>query len=119
MAQRAVASGEFRQPVGMTSEEWTQLFDLFHAAREKSGPERVAVLDAACGESTLLRKAVEELLREDEAANGFLSEPLFGSAHSELWKSYVVPGQRFGGYVPERLIGRGGLGEVWSAQDMD
>ena len=63
----------------MTSEEWNRLFDLFHAAREKSGGERVMVLDAACGENTMLRRAVEELLREDEAAEGFLSEPLFGS----------------------------------------
>jgi hypothetical protein len=67
----------------MTSEEWNRLFDLFHAAREKSGHERVMVLDAACGESTLLRRAVEELLREDEAADGFLSEPLFGSLRGE------------------------------------
>ena len=42
------------------------------------------VLDLACGENTLLRKAVEELLREDEAASGFLSEPLFSSIKGEL-----------------------------------
>jgi hypothetical protein len=31
----------------------------------------------------MLRKAVEELLREDEAAEGFLSEPLFGWLRGE------------------------------------
>jgi Tol biopolymer transport system component len=103
----------------MTPEEWNRLFDLFHAAREKSGGERVMVLDAACGESTPLRKAVEELLREDEAANGFLSEPLFSSLSGEPRASPIVPGQRLGRYVTVAPIGRGGMGEVWSARDTD
>jgi Tol biopolymer transport system component len=103
----------------MTPEEWNRLFDLFHAAREKSGGERVMVLDAACGESTPLRKAVEELLREDEAASGFLSEPLFSSLRGEPRASQILPGQRVGRYVTVAPIGRGGMGEVWSAQDTD
>jgi len=103
----------------MTSEEWDRLFDLFHAAREKSGGERVMVLDAACGENTMLRKAVEELLREDESAEGFLSEPLFSSLRDESPASRIVAGQRLGRYVTVALIGRGGMGQVWSAQDTD
>ena len=59
MAERTIAARKSDQQICMTSEEWNRLFDLFHAAREKSGDERVMVLDAACGESTLLRRAVE------------------------------------------------------------
>lgn len=103
----------------MKPTEWNQIFEVFHAAREKSGGERVALLDTACGENTPLRKAVEELLNEDEAACGFLSEPLFSSLSRDHHESRIAPGQRFGRYITLAQIGRGGMGEVWSAHDTD
>jgi hypothetical protein len=92
----------------MTPEEWSRLFNLFHAVREKSGAERAVMLDTACGQNTLLRRSVEDLLREDEAASGFLSEPLFDSLKDHR-SNPITAGQRLGRYVTVAPIGRGGM----------
>jgi hypothetical protein len=102
----------------MTPEEWSRLFNLFHEVREKSGAERAVMLDSACGQNTLLRRSVEDLLREDEAASGFLSQPLFDSLKDHR-SNPITAGQRLGRYVTVAPIGRGGMGEVWSAKDTD
>jgi eukaryotic-like serine/threonine-protein kinase len=103
----------------MAPAEWNQIFELFHAAREKSGAERLVLLNTACGENTLLRKAVEELLKEDEAASGFLSEPVIQLPASESRPPRIIPGQSFEQYVTVALLGRGGMGEVWWARDTE
>ena len=99
--------------------EWSQIVEVFHAAREKSGDERVVLLDTACEGNTLLRKAVEELLREHDSADGFLSEPLLNSVTGEPLSTGITPGQQFEQYVTVALLGRGGMGEVWWARDTE
>src|SRR5271165_778570 len=49
---------------------------LFNAAAELTDPaQRAAFLDAACGGYPNLRAEIEDLLRHDDAAGGFLSAP--------------------------------------------
>src|SRR6516165_7808579 len=101
----------------MTPSEWTQVVELFHSALETSGDQRVALLEQACGTQSFLRKAVEELLKEYESAGSFLSEPLFNSQPRLSCPDIVAPNQRFERFILLEMLGRGGMGEVWSARD--
>jgi serine/threonine protein kinase len=97
--------------------EWNRVVELFHAALETSGDQRVLLLDQTCGTDTLLRKAVEELLKEYASAGGFLSEPLVDMQARASYPAVVAPNQRFERFILMERLGRGGMGEVWSARD--
>ncbi|QNI31172.1 tetratricopeptide repeat protein [Alloacidobacterium dinghuense] len=104
---------------------------LFEAALEQPPEQRQAYLSQACGGDSDLQGAVEQLLRDYEAAGSFLQKPLLNSGSdstkdiSALGHHPVRAGESF--FRPSdiianrfhvvRFIDRGGMGEVYEVED--
>jgi serine/threonine protein kinase/WD40 repeat protein len=100
---------------------------VFSAARRLPAGERGAYLDQTCSADPALRRRVEELLRAGADAEGFLNDPAPGAlrpegpvATSSLIVNTAAPGEkagdRIGRYKLLQLIGEGGCGLVYMAE---
>ena len=104
----------------MTPERWQRVDEIFQAAVELNLAQRETFLNASCGADQELRSEVESLLSCDEEGLSIIDEPAYQVAAGLLVseKHQLTEGQQFGHYEIAGLIGKGGMGEVYVAQDL-
>ncbi len=98
---------------------WRQLEVLFLEVVELDPKDRAAYLDKHCNGDSELRAEVEALVHSSDSAPQFLDVPIMGAVKKIADENALAlsPGIRVAHYEIVGLLGAGGMGQVYVAQD--
>jgi serine/threonine protein kinase/Tol biopolymer transport system component len=103
----------------MKPDRWQKVKEIFQAALDRSPADRSAFVSEACSGDEELRREVQSLMSSDGRSGTFLDSPAYEAAADMLvrQKSELKSGHTIAAYEILSFISRGGMGEVYLAQD--
>lgn len=101
----------------MNKEQWHEISEIFHPASEMSVEERRAFLDNKCGDNTELKREIETLLNANDDEDSFIDSPKIGLANFEK-SPKIKEGEKIASFEIIKMLGAGGMGEVYLAKDL-
>jgi serine/threonine protein kinase/TolB-like protein len=103
-----------------SSDRWRRLEALFYEALDLKPEARSEFLEKHCGDDPKLRNEIETLLASAEKPMDFLHESVREAAHQMMTEDrheMCAPGTELAHYSIISLLGSGGMGEVYLAED--
>jgi len=103
----------------VNAEFWGRIKTLFDDVLSQSPDQRTALLDRACRQEPELAEPVRRLLALHDEAGTFLERPFLPNLGMDGDRSFFSDGQIVADrFRVLRLIAKGGIGEVYEAEDL-
>jgi len=104
----------------MDAERLRQIEDLYHAALALPPAARESFIKQSCGDDEDLRREIESLLAVKRSSGDFFEKPplsLAAEMFSQTERQANLAGKEISHYKIIRLLGAGGMGQVYLAED--